>query len=325
MANGPTRPECRTDPVSALVRAGAALYAQSKAADERASMPEARMAVQYLNAFGYLGRELEDWKDITLGDLVDALASFQEFFGLKQSGILDTAVVRSMEKYRCGCPDVVSPDTVAGAEFLRVRQFAATNLPRWQKTSIKYTVEAYVSGLSKTEQDEVFDKAFDAWERVCGITVERAGPGQTADVVIGTGQGQRSNFDGAGGTLAWAYLPQGDDRQLVMKFDMDESWVGTGGASARGILMFNVAAHEFGHLLGLDHSRVQTALMAPFYDPNTASPRDNDDIPRAQARYGPSVITPPTPPLPPVPPTPGAKRVIEVVGATQILVDGRPV
>lgn len=287
--------------------------------DQRVSGGEAALAVNYLDAFGYLGRELAGWDDITLGDIINAVRTFQDFFGLKKTGYLDPHTVRSMEKYRCGCPDLVQESTEAGVEYMRIKQFAEVNLPRWKKKSIKYAVEQYVSGLSKSEQDDIFDKAFEAWEKVCGISVVAAGAGQTADILIGTGQGRRSNFDGPGGTLAWAYLPQGDDRQLVMKFDIDEAWQGVGGASARGVLMLNVAAHEFGHLLGLDHSRVQTALMAPYYDPTVASPQANDDVPRAKARYGePRNDSPSPPPTPPA----GRRRVIEVVGDAVISVDG---
>lgn len=59
-------------------------------------------------------------------------------------------------------------------------------------------------------------------------------------------------------------------------FDDAEYWTIK---SSRGTNLFQVAAHEFGHSLGLSHSDVRSALMAPFYrgyDP--VFRLDSDDI-----------------------------------------------
>ncbi|XP_011226744.2 matrix metalloproteinase-27 isoform X3 [Ailuropoda melanoleuca] len=56
----------------------------------------------------------------------------------------------------------------------------------------------------------------------------------------------------------------------------------------RGFNLFLVAAHEFGHALGLSHSNDQTALMFPNYvslDPNKY-PLSQDDISGIQSIYG---------------------------------------
>ena len=47
------------------------------------------------------------------------------------------------------------------------------------------------------------------------------------------------------------------------------------------------AAHEFGHSLGLSHTDVKSALMAPFYRGYEPKIRlDKDDINGIQALYG---------------------------------------
>ena len=54
-----------------------------------------------------------------------------------------------------------------------------------------------------------------------------------------------------------------------------------------GTNLYQVAAHEFGHALGLSHSNVRTSLMAPFYrgyDDNLHL--DQDDISAIQDIYG---------------------------------------
>lgn len=53
-----------------------------------------------------------------------------------------------------------------------------------------------------------------------------------------------------------------------------------------GYSLFLVAAHEFGHALGLDHSSVPEALMYPMYDYHEGFPLNKDDIEGIQYLYG---------------------------------------
>ena len=93
--------------------------------------------------------------------------------------------------------------------------------------------------------------------------------------------GDGDPFDGPGGTLAHAFFPQfGGDAH----FDDQEYWTID---EYKGTNLLQTAAHEFGHSLGLSHSDVRSALMAPFYkgwNPNLKL--DKDDIAAIQALYG---------------------------------------
>ncbi|KAL0106206.1 hypothetical protein PUN28_016126 [Cardiocondyla obscurior] len=106
--------------------------------------------------------------------------------------------------------------------------------------------------------------------------------------------GDGDPFDGPGGTLAHAYFPvYGGDAH----FDDSERWTIK---TYRGTNLFQVAAHEFGHSLGLSHSDVKSALMAPFYrgyDPHFIL--DQDDVSAIQALYGTKTNSRGSRPLPP--------------------------
>jgi hypothetical protein len=240
----------------------------------------ARFVLSYLDTFGYLPQELASWRDIQADDIVAAIKDFQSWFGLPRTGKVCVQTVRAMTAPRCGFPEHAR----AGHPSDTVRQFIRANLPRWQKDRLTYFILEYVPGISRTDFESTVHEAFQAWTRHGNINVEPVRQQGKADILIATGQGPQSHFDGPGGTLAWAQLPTGRDNQLLMRFDADETW--TLDPKRRGILLLNVACHEFGHLFGLDHSRVPSALMAPYYNAAVQVPQENDDIPRFQARYG---------------------------------------
>lgn len=236
------------------------------------SANDVAQALRYLSYYGYLGRD-----EINPATVTAATRAFQKGAGIPANGKLDGKTRRAMAAPRCGFPDA------------RI----ATAANKWMRKDLTYYVAAYVGGLSKQDQDDLLDLAWKDWMAVADIRIKRTDTQRAANIVISTGKGAAQGFDGPQGTLAWAQLPPGGDVQLLMRFDVDETWIKS--AMDRGILFRNVADHEFGHLLGLDHSRVSTALMAPYYKAAIVSPQQVDDIPRIQELYGPATA-PPAPP-----------------------------
>jgi hypothetical protein len=130
--------------------------------------------------------------------------------------------------------------------------------------------------------------AFAAWSAVANITfvevpdngVAFNGAEALGDIRIGG-----HAFDGANGVLAHAYFPPDNGTTAAgdIHFDTGETWkIGFGGA---GFDIFQVAAHEIGHAIGLDHTSVAGSLMNPFYTEAFSGPRA-DDIAGAQFIYG---------------------------------------
>lgn len=135
--------------------------------------------------------------------------------------------------------------------------------------------------------------AFAAWSAVANITfieVPDSGlpfndPGATAgDIRIGG-----HTFDGPFGTLAHGFFPPANGVTAAgdIHFDSAELWkIGFGGP---GFDIFQVAAHEIGHAIGLGHTGVPGSLMNPFYTEAFSGPQA-DDIAGAVFIYGPPVV-----------------------------------
>ncbi|CAL8266910.1 unnamed protein product [Merluccius merluccius] len=241
-------------------------------------------AERYLKSFFNLTKENSKGR-MGFIQRAEKLRDMQRFFGLHITGSLDSETMTLMKKARCGVPD---------SNIARFSIFADDL--KWKTESITYRIENYTPDMSRSEVDDSIDRAFQVWAKVTPLTFRRLDRG-TADIMISFGarsHGDFYPFDGPGNTLAHAFAPStgiGGDAH----FDEDETFTYR---SNRGNVLFLVAAHEFGHSLGLSHSNDPGALMYPLYSYNNPDtyqlPRD--DVIGIQSLYGQKDPTPPTTP-----------------------------
>lgn len=218
-----------------------------------------------------------------------AVKAFQKNYGLKQDGKIGPVTIRNMERPRCGFPDVFNEDNE------EMQRFLAVTRTKWNKSELTYYVDKYApKKLGKSAQLALLKQAFASWEQVpIKLKFKQTNQPGSADIIISCEQGRKFGFDGRGGTLAWAYVPQGDDRQLFLVFDYDEIFVDQ--VSSYGEIRYlNVAAHEIGHTLGLLHTQKEDQLLFFAYSQNISSPQWEDKQ-RVQEIYGIPDYTTPTP------------------------------
>ncbi|KAM8899313.1 collagenase 3-like isoform 2-T2 [Spinachia spinachia] len=231
----------------------------------------------YLKQFYNLKEETGPTIRRGISPLTKKLTEMQRFFGLQITGTLDTDTMAMMKKPRCGVPD---------SQIAHYSTFGGE--PKWDRNTLTYRIENYTPDMSPSEVDESIKKALQVWAKVTPLRFTRIYSG-IADIMISFVRGSHgdfSAFDGPGRTLAHAYAP-GSGLGGDAHFDEDENFTFR---SNRGVVLFMVAAHEFGHSLGLGHSNDRSALMYPTYsyrNPDTfVLPRD--DVNGIQSLYGPN-------------------------------------
>ncbi|XP_022110634.1 matrix metalloproteinase-14-like [Acanthaster planci] len=236
-------------------------------------------AMMYLTYYGYLRpMTSDDGTFMTEEEMREGISKFQYMANITQTGELDNDTMRMMNMPRCGMPDVVGHSLDAK----RKRRYSLGS--RWSKTDLTFRIDSVTSDIpSRSDIDDTLEAALQVWADVTPLTFTRVSGNTPADIVINFNSGVHGDgapFDGPGGVLAHAFFPE-DGRA---HFDEDETWTIN---SFSGINLFQVAAHEFGHNLGLGHSNIDAALMAPFYRgyvPNFQL--HEDDIAGIQAQYG---------------------------------------
>ncbi|KAL6114917.1 mmp11 [Pungitius sinensis] len=204
---------------------------------------------------------------------------------------------------RCGVPDYPTREEVQHRGRHRQRRFVLYG-GRLEKTDLTYRIVRFPWQIGEEKVRRVFQEALKIWSDVTPLTFTEV-QGPKADIRIDFTRywhGDNLPFDGPGGILAHAFFPK-THRQGDIHFDYDEAWTL---GNHMGTDLLQVAAHEFGHVLGLQHSRVPGAVMSAYYSFSYPLRLSDDDKRGIQYLYGarPRVPPPPPPPTPPPPPPP---------------------
>ncbi len=247
---------------------------------------------RYLKRFGYLEEKVRDdgyaplrttvraprAKEGTFDDATYAgLRRFQQFTGLPVTGEVDDATLALMTKPRCGFPDVPAGGRPASGPGGGGALAVATGEPtpssftlqgsRWPSGTLRYRFQNFSADLTEAQCRAAVRQALTLWSRSANLSFTESA---TADIVIrfvAGAHGDGNPFDGPSGVLAHAYYPPPAGGSLAgdAHFDEAETWTTALPVPAGGIDLVTVAAHEFGHSLGLAHSTVPGALMYPYY------------------------------------------------------------
>jgi hypothetical protein len=260
--------------------------------------PAVREAQEYLTRFGYfpnaeLAARFAGWRpmvtrapaaaDVFDDNLETALRKFQVVAGLPVTGVLDPATVAMMRQPRCGHPDA----DPAGPPLVDKFSIRGPS-KRWTPGStirVKFAEPnvALLQGSSPTATQATIMAALVAWHQAMDLNFSFVNPTDPAEVTITYNQ-EGVNVGGHADSppspvlnITRTPLVQRDPSQPVAFGE----WSQFGDSDPNHLSLFNVAMHEGGHLLGLDHSSVgaTSSLLRPVmnFSTNNRTTLDDDD------------------------------------------------
>ena len=236
-----------------------------------AEKPEEKKKIQaYLQTLGYLDITKSPDGEFSKEEYYAGLRKFQHFYGLEnKTGSYNEETQIAMEEKRCGIPE---NNVVASLN---------TGPPKWNKQVIYWKLKNGSRHLENNDAKPQIKEAFAEWQKHFKYPkIKMSENDEEEDISIEfaeTHHGDGYPFDGPGNVLAHAFFPLPSSGVLAgdMHFDEAEKWTPT--------FLRQVALHELGHSLGLDHSSDPNSVMWPWF--NRKSKLEPDDIARIQALY----------------------------------------
>ena len=177
------------------------------------------------------------------------------------------------------------------------------NGPTWHQSSVPYYINPANLDLVSSAAEAAVRAGAATWEQQAGIALHFAYAGSSTQTTTGFDNVNLVVFRNAssGSAIATTYWWSNSsgivDADIVFWDGAFQFFAGTTGCSG-GFYIEDIAAHEFGHVLGLGHSTSTAATMYPSTSTcNTANRSlDADDISGARALYPLASPSPPTPP-----------------------------
>ncbi|XP_047309563.1 metalloendoproteinase 5-MMP-like [Impatiens glandulifera] len=187
-----------------------------------------------------------------------------------------------MVKPRCGFPDLVNGSLIKhGVKLVRdpfkSGLYYGYGKPRWSKLKLYWSV----APGTRSDAINPITYAFYSWQKVTKFNFLRS-YGNT-DIQISFTSYPSEDYEPFlrhSGIMAYSRLPP----RGTLRFRADAPW--TNGARADKMDIETIAVHELGHVLGLKHSIVPSAVMWPYSQSGVIKRKlHDDDIYAIQALY----------------------------------------